>query len=215
MAALCLATTSCSDFGASPDTGPETDGEPTSGAEIRELVPARTIAGDSVRVVGSGFGATPEGATLRFAGSKPSGGPAAPALAWTDGEIIVQVPGGAVTGRVRFERGAEAVSGPVFDVAPRRVTYSGDLVPVLEAFGCASCHGGSGNLDVRPWAALMTGDSDHGPVVVPRRSGSSLLVERLRPETSPTLRMPQGGPYLDAGEILLFADWIDQGAQND
>lgn len=216
VAALCLVTTtSCSDFGTSPDDGLQTGGEETAGAEIRELVPARTIQGDSVRVVGSGFGAAPAGATLRFTGSNPSGAPLAHVFAWTDEELIVQVPVGAVTGPVRFERDAEVVSGPVFDVAPRRVTYSGDLVPALEAFGCASCHGGSGNLDVRPWAALMMGDSDHGPVVVPRRSKSSLLVERLRPETPSALRMPQGGPYLDAGNILLFADWIDQGAQND
>jgi hypothetical protein len=61
----------------------------------------------------------------------------------------------------------------------------------------------------------MAGTSDHGPVVVPRRSDASLVVERLRPGTMGTLRMPQGGPYLDEGKIRLFADWVDQGARDD
>lgn len=212
-----LAVASCSDFGTPPDRSPDGGGgEPVlPGVELSRLVPARTVEGDSVRVVGAGFGAPGAGAAVRFAGSGGIAGPAADVLEWTDDEIVVLVPAGAASGAVMFERDGASLAGPSFDLAPRRVTYSGDLVPLLDAYGCTSCHGGSGNLNVRPWASLMAGTSDHGPVVVPRRSDMSLLVDRLRPGTMSTLRMPQGGPYLNEAQIRVFADWVDQGARND
>jgi hypothetical protein len=196
-----------------PDV-PSDDEAPTSSAVVTRLIPARTVAGDSVRVEGSGFGPTAEGASFRF--PTRSGATAeAPVLSWSDTRIVVQVPDGATTGATRFERDGIGAPGPPFDTALRRVSYSLDIVPVLDRWGCSSCHGGSGNLDVRPWASLLSGTSDHGPVVIPRDSGSSLLVQRVRPETPSLLRMPQGGPYLDAATILLLADWVDQGARDD
>lgn len=214
--ALLLAGTlvGCSDLGEPlrPDESPGPGA--SSGADVAELVPARTVVGDSVVVIGSGFGDEEAGASFGF--SDDSGGTVtAPVLSWSDVEIVVQVPPGAAEGATRFERDGEAVSGPRFETAPRRITYSGDLVPLFERWGCASCHGGSGNLFVHPWSALLAGTSDHGPAVIPRRSGESLLVQRLLPTTPVSERMPQGGAYLDLDTIRIFADWIDQGARND
>ena len=215
-AALILAALAggCSDGGEPIGVPGVSPGSPTSDAVIDTLLPARTVVGDSVRVQGSGFGPDSSGASFRF----PSGsGSTLPAivLSWSDTQLVVLVPEGAAKGATRFERDGAGAMGPEFDTAPRRISYSIDLVPVLELWGCSSCHGGSGNLNVQPWESLLAGTSDHGPAVIPRDSGASLLVQRVRPETPMLLRMPQGGPYLDPATIRLLADWVDQGARND
>jgi hypothetical protein len=54
-------------------------------------------------------------------------------------------------------------------------------------------------------------------VIIPRRSASSRLVQRLLPTTPESLRMPQSAisaPYLNDAEIQVVADWIDQGARD-
>jgi len=214
---LALLAASCSDFGAplqdSDAMDPDPDPNPL-GVVFDELVPARTVEGDSVRVLGSGFG-EPAGAALLFAGSGMRAAAEAEVLSWSDTEVIVLVPPGAASGPITLERDGATAAGPSFDVAPRRITYSGDLVPLFDRYGCTSCHGGSGNLYVRPWASLLMGNSNHGPVVVPRRSAQSLIVQRIGPGAMGVSRMPQGGPYLIDAEIRVFADWIDQGARND
>jgi len=213
---LAVALSGCSDFGDPIRPTGDPGGPPpsSSGASFQQLVPARTVVGDSVRVIGSGFGGDAEGAVFGFPDG--SGGTvAATVLSWSDTELVLEVPPGAGDGVTRFERDGAADAGPFFSTAPRRVTYSGDLVPLFVRWGCASCHGGSGNLFVQPWASLLSGTSDHGPVVIPRRSGESLLVQRLLPSTPVSMRMPQGGAYLDDATIRVFADWIDQGARDD
>ena len=212
-AALCYMglVAGCSDFG-DPVSVPQPVGPTPLGATLDELIPARTVPGDSVRVRGSGFGATPDGATFRFWDGGLRDGAEAEVLSWSDDQLIVLVPVGAVDGPTHLERDGATVSGPSFAVAPRSVSYFADIVPILDRFGCTSCHGGSGGLNVRPWTSLVAGNSDSGPVVVPRHSAESLMVVRLLPETPATLRMPQGGPYLDTDQILLMADWVDQGA---
>jgi hypothetical protein len=209
---LALLAGGCSDFG-DPVRPTESSPSPT-GVRFDGLFPARTVIGDSVRVVGRGFGAQAAGASFRFPGA-PGTTVAATVLAWSDTQLVVLVPNGATMGATRFERGSTSVPGPSFATAPRRVTYSRDVVPLFDHWGCTQCHGGSGNLNVRPWSALLAGTSDHGPVVIPRDSTGSLLVQRVRPEASYLLRMPQGGPYLDPATVLLLADWVDQGARND
>jgi hypothetical protein len=99
------------------------------------------------------------------------------------------------------------------------VSYQDDLVPLFETFSCTICHttiSPQGTLVVMPYASLITNDVEPHEVI-PRRSAESLLVRRLLPSTPPPLRMPNDPPfvpYLNEQEILLVADWIDQGARD-
>jgi hypothetical protein len=180
---------------------------------IEEIVPARTVVGDTVVVVGRDFG-DGQGSSLVFSTSSRSMSSEAEILSWSAAEIVAVVPPDAARGEVRVRVESRESLGRTFDVAPRVVSYAADVTPLFQVFGCVSCHGGSGGLSVLPYEALMSGNSANGPVVIPRRSGASLLLGRLLPSTPTSLRMPQGGPYLDARQILILADWIDQNARN-
>ncbi len=195
----------CSDEGDSP-----TEPDPNPSASIQELVPARTVVGDSVIVVGADFGDAPEGRTVMFTGAAS----AASILSWGDEEILVTVPANATAGPIRIVGGDDTVDGPNFDVAPEVVSFKSDLVPFFQAQGCQSCHfgsGGSSGLSVLSAAEVISGGT-RGAGVVPRRSGQSLLVDALKGDGMP--RMPQGGNAVPAAALQLVEDWIDQGARD-
>jgi len=203
---LLAAAAGCTDLGDPVPVAPPNDvGAPPV---VTELVPFRTFAGDTVVVVGSDFGDDPAAGTVLFGGDA-----AGTVVSWADDRIEVLVPAGVSAGAVRVRVGGQTSDGIDFTPAAP-VSYRNDLVPLFRQYGCSSCHGGSGGLRVEPWVALVSGGSDHGPVVIPRRSGESLLRERLLPSTPVAQRMPQGGPYLSPEPILLIADWIDQGARD-
>jgi hypothetical protein len=183
---------------------------------ISELLPPRTVAGDTVVVMGNDFGSDPAGSGVRFTAE---GGGTIEAAAveggWSDTAIRILVPAQAVSGPVVVHVGQAISLGKDFDLAPRVVSYTDDVVPLFENRGCASCHGGQNNLFVTPRASLLLGNSTHGPAVRPRRSAQSLIVQVLgdsRPFGLP--RMPQGSPALSAAQIRLVSDWVDQGARD-
>lgn len=109
----------------------------------------------------------------------------------------------------------------------RRVSFSADVQPVLAA-NCAGCHSGyaegeaSTGLNVTDYASLMHG-TRLGEVVVPGSAASSTLYLVVSGEASPEIQMPphheeamaEGrGAALNADEVRLIKDWIDQGARN-
>lgn len=100
-------------------------------------------------------------------------------------------------------------AGPAASVA--EPDYFRDIKPILQE-RCFTCHGPSkskANLRLdRKAEALKGGDS--GPVIVPGRSGESLLVERV--SGSAEARMPPKGEPLSPKQIELLKKWIDQGA---
>lgn len=201
--ALLALVVGCSDDGDSP-------GEPTTGPTINELVPARTVVGDSVIVVGAGFGDAPDGRSVMFSGA----GSTAPILEWSDDEILVTVPAGASTGPVRIVGDDDTVDGPTFDPAPSVVSFQTDLVPFFQNRGCAGCHAGAGGnsgFSVLSVAEILDGGT-RGVGVVPRRSGQSLLIDALKGDGLPL--MPLGGSAVPAAELQLVEDWIDQGARD-
>lgn len=101
---------------------------------------------------------------------------------------------------------------PVSQTNP--VSFQGRIVPILQRYGCVSCHGGSGGLFVVPYARLMQGGND-GPVIVPGQSDNSLMIKKLTLSVPPVgVRMPEGGPYLPDSTIQVVRDWINGGAQN-
>lgn len=199
--------TGCGDQGdpLAPDLDPGGGGGP----DIETLIPLRTFPGDTVVVVGSGFGEEP--GTVTFAGPPLRADLAAAVVEWTDTGIRVLVPAGTTDGPVRVHVGEQASAGFPFGVAPE-VSYADDMFPLLQTFGCTGCHAfgaASGGFEVYPHDRIVASTA-----VIPRRSGSSRLRQRLLPSTPVSQRMPQGGPYLSDVQILVIADWIDQGARD-
>lgn len=202
----------CADFGDLPQqpVSPPDPGDPAAPL-LTEIVPLRTVSGDTLRIAGIGFGEDVGVVEFR----SPAGAVLAEGdiLDWADDAIVVLVPAGAALHGSLAVRNAVASDPLPFERAPRRISYQNDLVPLFRTYFCDVCHGASGGLNVIPYADLVRGDSVHGPVVVPRRSRESHLRVRLLPSTT-FIRMPEGGApsYLTDDEVLLISDWIDQGA---
>ena len=93
------------------------------------------------------------------------------------------------------------------------VSFSQQVLPILQQSGCTGCHGGNGGLTVGTVAQLLQGGI-HGPAIVPGKSDSSLIIQKLSIYPPFGDRMPQGGPYLPEATISIIRTWIDQGAQN-
>jgi hypothetical protein len=104
-----------------------------------------------------------------------------------------------------------AITPPVQPGA--QISFSQNVRPILQQYGCISCHGGSGGLVVGTVPQLMRG-GDHGPAVVTSNADSSNIIKKI--STNPPFgdRMPQGGPYLPDNTIQTIKDWINQGAKD-
>ena len=90
------------------------------------------------------------------------------------------------------------------------VSWSGDILPILQQNSCVFCHGGSGRLNLDNYAALMRG-GESGPVVIPGDGDNSLLYKRVDGFSAGD-RMPRGGARLDQSLIDKIRDWINEGA---
>ena len=93
------------------------------------------------------------------------------------------------------------------------VSFSRNVLPILDNYGCTSCHGGTAGLTVGTVAGLLAGGL-HGPEIVPGNAAASNIAKKLSPNPPFGARMPQGGPYLDAATIQVIVNWINQGAKN-
>jgi hypothetical protein len=89
--------------------------------------------------------------------------------------------------------------------------FDSDVAPILRE-SCVSCHGPE-----KQESFLRLDGREHvfaggmsGPVIVPGRSGDSLLVRHLTGAARP--RMPHEKPPLDSARIAAIAAWIDAGA---
>ncbi|MDA1313804.1 MAG: hypothetical protein O2968_10755 [Acidobacteria bacterium] len=96
------------------------------------------------------------------------------------------------------------------------VEYSKDIRPIFEK-SCLGCHHHgsldqpalSGGLALDSYEAVLKGGM--APIVRPGQASESELLRRL--ETSdPAIRMPRGGPPLDAETIAVIRQWIEDGA---
>lgn len=181
---------------------------------LADLIPHRTVPGDTVRIAGSQFGSEQFGRSVVFAGASPvlDGDLEATVIGWSDAEVMVLVPAGAVSGPVAVVNGDERTNELAFDVAPAVVVYSqvdAILARPSPSGSCKDCHGGSGGFHCRMLSQILT-TGLHAPVVKTRRSEESHLMCRLR-GTACGWQMPDGGPPMAAADIQTIADWIDQG----
>ena len=94
----------------------------------------------------------------------------------------------------------------------RSVDFARDIQPVL-AQNCYRCHGEQRAEAALRWdlkASALKG-SDHGPVIVPRKSAESRMIH-LVAGLDPKNVMPKKGERLSQEQIGLLRAWIDQGA---
>ena len=90
-------------------------------------------------------------------------------------------------------------------------SFQNDILPILtQRCAVPGCHvaGGPRGIDVRDYAAVLRG-GQRGAIVIAGNAAGSELVNQIV-----TGKMPPGGPPLDAAQIQLITDWINDGAKN-
>jgi hypothetical protein len=90
------------------------------------------------------------------------------------------------------------------------ISYTNNIKPIFNTYGCTSCHGGSGNFFVTPYTSLFT-TGDHKPVVV-KGDTNSVLIKKIKGTAGFGDQMPQGGPVMAANDLKLIIQWIKNGA---
>ncbi|MCY4403510.1 MAG: hypothetical protein OXD54_13110 [Candidatus Poribacteria bacterium] len=99
------------------------------------------------------------------------------------------------------------------DPAPM-VSFKDDINPILEQT-CAlgGCHDAvaQGGLNLTSYDNFKNGGNG-GAAFVAEDGENSLVVKRIDGSQPP--QMPPVGPPLNADDIQLFIDWIDEGAEN-
>ena len=90
-----------------------------------------------------------------------------------------------------------------------QVDYNTHIQPIFDN-NCTSCHmygNASGGLTLTSYSGVMT-NSNSGASVVPEDHANSYLWQRVNNGSMP----PQNNPDLNADQINLIAQWIDEGA---
>ena len=90
-------------------------------------------------------------------------------------------------------------------------SFSADIAPILtKRCATAKCHvvDGPHDIDLRTYDTLMKG-GDEGDIVIAGNARESEIVEEIAEGKMP----PKGAP-LNAAQIQLIIDWINEGAQN-
>jgi len=102
--------------------------------------------------------------------------------------------------------------------APRNVSYSADVQPILKQY-CLECHvpGGAGHeasaFDMSSYESLMKGGK-FGPFVIPGDPMSSTLNMLVEGRADPSIRMPHGREQLNERETEVLRIWVQEGAKN-
>ena len=90
-------------------------------------------------------------------------------------------------------------------------SFNADILPILTN-RCAipGCHvaGGPRDIDLRTYGSVIKG-GDEGAIVIAADAMESEMVEEIAEG-----KMPPEGPPLEAAQIQLIIDWINEGAEN-
>ena len=110
-------------------------------------------------------------------------------------------------------RAAEVDLSRLPPAANRHVDFVLDIQPLL-ASSCYQCHGPNKAEAALRWdaKAIALKGSEHGPVIVPGKSGESLMIQLVAGLHGEDKVMPQKGDRLNSEQIGLLRAWIDQGA---
>ena len=107
---------------------------------------------------------------------------------------------------------------------PTTVSYTNDIVPLLNQHGCMniSCHGGTfptSGYDLRTYATSFGPGLEAAGLqacdIVPGSPDTSYLIKKLGPNPPMGVQMPDALPPLSSDQINLIRTWILEGAQND
>ncbi len=90
------------------------------------------------------------------------------------------------------------------------ISYNSHAKPIFDKYGCLSCHGGSGGLELGTFNQVFS-TGDHKPVVIAGDT-NSVLVKKLKGTAGFGSRMPQGGAPIDAADLKTIITWIKTGA---
>ncbi len=179
---------------------------------IASVQPDSAFTGDTLKIVGTDFGATQGSSTVTVGGKN-----ADTIYNWSATEIRLKIPAAAATGNVILTVGGTASNAVTFKVRGTvvpDVSFRNDVLPVFVSAGCTGCHGGTNNLQVDSQPHLMLGNSNNGPVVTIGNGEGSVIIKKLRGTAPFGVRMPQGGPYLANSTIDKISLWITQGAKD-
>ena len=185
---------------------------PDSAPAITAIQPDSVFAGDTLKIVGTNFGATQGSSVVSVGGTI-----ADTIYLWSGVEIDVKVPASAVTGNVRVTVGGATSNAPAFKIRGAvvpSVSFKNDVFPIFQSKRCVTCHGGNGNFFLDNYKDLMSGTSSHGPVVTPGNGEGSVSIKKLRGTAGFGSQMPFGGSPLPDATIALISLWITQGALN-
>ena len=90
-------------------------------------------------------------------------------------------------------------------------SFNADILPILTN-RCAipGCHvaGGPHDIDLRTYGSVIKG-GDEGAIVIAADAMESEMVEEIAEG-----KMPPEGPPLEAAQIQLIIDWVNEGAEN-
>ena len=89
------------------------------------------------------------------------------------------------------------------------ISYSSNIKPLFDSYGCSGCHGGSGGLFVTPYANLFT-TGNHKPVVVAGDT-NSVLIKKIKGIAGFGSQMPLGGPVMAASDLNTIIQWVRNG----
>ena len=92
------------------------------------------------------------------------------------------------------------------------ISYDADIQTIFNS-NCIGCHPNSGQLNLTSYSGLIAG-GEHGDVVIPGDSESSIIVQKLGSSPPFGDQMPKGAASLSATKIELITTWIDAGAEN-
>jgi len=111
---------------------------------------------------------------------------------------------------------AVAISALALLIQPRleaqKEVSENDVLPLLER--CSQCHGPQlqmSNLNLSSREGMLKG-GEKGPAIIPGNAADSALYQRIAGIQKPAMPMAPVPP-LNAQEIALIKDWIDQGAK--
>ena len=90
------------------------------------------------------------------------------------------------------------------------ISYTNQIKPLFDKYGCTSCHGGNGGLFVSSYANLFT-TGDHKPDVVAGDT-NSVMIKKIKGIAGFGSQMPLGGPVMAASDLNTIIQWIKNGA---
>ncbi len=206
---LTLIFVSCEDQGVAPKiiTTPVTSTPAITGTN-----PSAALVNDTITIKGSHFGTAQ--------GSVKFGTVSGTILSWNDSVIKAAVPNALPSGSTSIVVSVnnQSSNSQSFKVitASEVMHFTADISPLFTTtYGCTGCHGGQNNLFLESYAQVVSGTSDHGPVIIAGNASGSIIVKKLRTNTVPFgVRMPFGSPQISDADLQKIIDWINQGALN-